>query len=64
MLSNLDLAGDFIEIVELTEDCVENCSRLAKAATSKAAAVDLSDVLAEVSTYITAPHCSAVAIAC
>lgn len=49
------LDWDFVEeevgeVVEITEDCLENCPWHAKAATSKAEAVDLSDVLAEVST--------------
>ena len=45
------------EVVEITDDCFEKCPMLDKAATSKAEAVDLSEVFAEVSTYITAPHC-------
>ena len=51
-------------VVEITEDCLENCPMLDKAATSKAEAVDLSEVFADVSTYITAPHCFDIASAC
>ena len=50
-------------VVEITEDCLENCPMLDKAATSKAEAVDLSEVFADVSTYITAPHCLDIASA-
>ena len=61
---NFDLVFELVEIienVELTEDCLENCPRHDKAATSKAEAVDLSEVLADVSTYITAPDCLEIA---
>ena len=55
---------EIIGVVEMTEDCLENCPQYDKAATSKAEAVDLSEVLADVSTYITAPDCLDIASAC
>ena len=58
------LDEEIIEDVDMTEDCLENCPRHDKAATSKAEAVDLSEVLADVSTYITAPDCLDIASAC
>ena len=63
---NFDLVFDLVEIiddVEMTEDCLENCPQHDKAATSKAEAVDLSEVLADVSTYITASTCLDIASA-
>ena len=60
---NFDLDFEFVDVV-ITEDCLKNCPQHDKAATSKAEAVDLSEVLADVSTYITAPDCLDIASAC
>ena len=51
------LDEEIIGDVEITENCLENCPHHDNAATSKAEAVDLPEVLADVSTYITAPDC-------
>jgi hypothetical protein len=57
------LDDEIIGVVEMTEDCLENCPQHDKAATSKAEAEDLSEVLADVSTYIRAPDCLDIASA-
>ena len=67
LLNNFDLGLDeeqLIEAVEMTEDCLKSCPWPANAATSKAEAEDLSDVFADVSTYMTAPQCLDIASAC
>ena len=59
LLNSFDLGLDedqLIELVEMTEDCLKSCPWPANAATSKAEAEDLSDVFADVSTYMTAPQ--------
>ena len=57
-LVDLDLClinGEVIEEEEdMTEDCLENCPRQVLAANSKAAIEDILDILASVSTYMTA----------
>ena len=50
--------------VQIGESCLEKCPWHAIDATSKAEDVDLLDVLADVSTYRTAPQCLDVASAC
>ena len=52
------------KVVEGREDFLDKCPRQAKAATSKAEFVDRFEVLADVSTYINAPHCLEIASAC
>ena len=67
LLNNFDLGLDeeqLIEVDKIIEDCIENCPRPAKAATSKSEAEDSSEVFADVSTYMTAPQCLDIASAC
>ena len=52
------------EVVEGDDDFLDKCPRQAKAATSKAEFVDGFKILADVSTYITAPDCLDIASAC
>ena len=65
-LNNFDFGLDEEQLivgVEITDDSLENCLWVDKAATSKAEAADLSEIFADVSTYMTAPQCLDIASA-